>query len=198
MRVCGRAEVQRSGCSGPARVGRELTGRRPPSARPPGRGPGCAQPWHAPTPSSAPKSSVSRGAGSLRPPPGPPLSARPPPGAWQSACRTWAPGALGRGAVRACTSGGPARVRGGARRQDALQTLRCRPSTSRRTLVARGGPQPHAARACALTTSQPGLAPQGGSHLNSRGVRAGMGGTEALEGVTWSCRPLRGWGPAAG
>lgn len=61
MRVCGRAEVQRSGCSGPARVGRELTGRRPPSERPPGRGPGCAQPLARPDPLQRPQSRRSPG-----------------------------------------------------------------------------------------------------------------------------------------
>lgn len=45
-----------------------------------------------------------QGAGSLRPP----LSARPPPGAWQRVCGAWAPGALGRaqrGSARAAPRG---------------------------------------------------------------------------------------------
>lgn len=189
-------------------MGRELTGRRPPSARPPGRGPGCAQPLARPDPLQRPQSRRSPG---RRAPYGRPPGLSSLPGRHREPGRARAgrghPGrSAGGGAVRACTSGGPARVRGGDRGQDALQTLRCpcstgpscRPSTSRRTLVARGGRQTPAARAFALTTSQPGLVPQGGSHLNSRGVRAGMERTEALEGVPRTCQATEGLGPSRG
>lgn len=165
----------------------------PPRGRPARTG--VRSPSHAPTLSSGPQSqSVPGRRASLRPPPGPLLSARLPPGAWQSACRAWAPGALGRGGG-ARLHPGARRVRGGTGAKT-LQTLRCLCSTGPLPTLGRpaepwspgGGRQTPAASAFALTTSQPGLVPQGAVILSSRGVRAGMERTEALEGVPRTCQ----------
>lgn len=166
MRVCGRAEVQRSGCSGPARVGRELTGRRPPSARPPGRGRGCAQPLARADPLQRPKVvGLQRGGLPTAAPRASPLCpaatgslAERVPGVGTRSARPGGGARLHLGGPGACEGRGPAPRRAPYPLLPAPTGPSCRPSTSRRTLVARGGPQPHAARAFALTTFQPGLA----------------------------------------
>lgn len=177
----------------------------PPSGRPAGDR-GARSPSHAPTLSSAPKVVGLQGGGlPTAAPRASPLCpaatgslAERVPGVGTRSARPGGGARLHLGGPGACAGRGP----GPRRASDPPLPVLHRPflptSTSRRTLVAKGGRQPPAARAFALTTSQPGLAPQGGSHLHSRGVRAGIERTEALEGVPRTCKATEGLGPSRG
>lgn len=165
--------VQRSGCSGPARVGRELTGRRPPSARPPARSRGACGPL-ARVPGSA-----------VRPPPQPPR-----PGLSSGPSRESGGACAGRrgpertvgsaGGRARCTSSAAARVRGGAWRTDALPPLPGAPPAGPwrtpdiyPTLTAGWGPRVHVPRTPALASgAHPGV---GGRHLYPQGRESRAG-----------------------